>query len=191
MPKNTNKTKNTETNFDLTTDSLIENIKLFQLSLKSVFFNILPKFYSESLNQNTLFDRTHSNLTWFFYQKELKYFNDFQNRNFSVVWLKWTKPWKWNKISHFLMGHIQSHVIYFLSKNIKLFQWLLKSKFLSCMTKVNLNNGNVTKSDIFDETYSNLTSFFIDRKILKYFNDVHNWHLSTSSQKWAQPNKVK
>ena len=63
MPKNTNKTKNTETNFDLTTDSLIENIKLFQLSLKSVFFNILPKFYSESLNQNTLFDRTHSNLT--------------------------------------------------------------------------------------------------------------------------------
>ena len=63
MPKNTNKTKNTETNFDLTTDSLIENIKLFQLSLKSVFFNILPKFYSESLNQNTLFDRTYSNLT--------------------------------------------------------------------------------------------------------------------------------
>ena len=59
MPKNTNKTKNTETNFDLTTDSLIENIKLFQLSLKSVFFNILPKFYSESLNQNTLFDRTY------------------------------------------------------------------------------------------------------------------------------------
>ena len=63
MPKNTNKTKNTETNFDLTTDSLIENIKLFHLSLKSVFFNILPKFYSESLNQNTLFDRTYSNLT--------------------------------------------------------------------------------------------------------------------------------
>ena len=63
MPKNTNKTKNTETNFDLTTDSLIENIKLFQLSLKSVFFNILPKFYLESLNQNTLFDRTYSNLT--------------------------------------------------------------------------------------------------------------------------------
>ena len=27
----------------------------------------------------------------FFYQKVLKYFNDFQNRDFSVLWLKWTK----------------------------------------------------------------------------------------------------
>ena len=38
------------------------------------------------------------------------------------------------------------------------------------MTKVNLNNGNETKSDIFHGTCSNLTSFFIGRKILKYFN---------------------
>ena len=37
----------------------------------------------------------------------------------------------------------------FLSKNIKVFQRLSKWKFLSFMTKVNLNNGNETKSDIF------------------------------------------
>ena len=28
----------------------------------------------------------------------------------------------------------------------------------------------------FHGTYSNLTSFFIGWKILKYFNDLHNWH---------------
>ena len=37
----------------------------------------------------------------------------------------------------------------FLSKNIEVFQWLSKSKFLSFMTTVNLNNGNEAKSDIF------------------------------------------
>ena len=39
------------------------------------------------------------------------------------------------------------------------------------MTKMNSNNEIKTKSDIFYGTYSNLTSFFIARKILKYYND--------------------
>ena len=47
----------------------------------------------------------------------------------------------------------------YLSKNIEVFQWLSKSKFLSFMTKVNPNNGNETNSDIFPWTYSNLTLF--------------------------------
>ena len=38
------------------------------------------------------------------------------------------------------------------------------------MTKVNSVNQNETKSDFFFGTYSNLTSFFIRRKILKCFN---------------------
>ena len=37
----------------------------------------------------------------------------------------------------------------FLSKNIPVLQWISKSKFLSFMTKVNPNNGNETKSEIF------------------------------------------
>ena len=37
----------------------------------------------------------------------------------------------------------------YLSKNIEVFQWLSKSKFLSFITKVNPNNGNETNSDIF------------------------------------------
>ena len=38
---------------------------------------------------------------------------------------------------------------------------------------MNPSNGNKTKLDIFG-TYSNLTLFFIGRKILKYFNDLYN-----------------
>ena len=42
------------------------------------------------------------------------------------------------------------------------------------MTKVNSNNGNETKSDIFYGTYSNLTLFSFGHKLLKYFNDFFN-----------------
>ena len=37
----------------------------------------------------------------------------------------------------------------FLWKYIRVFQWLSKSEFLSFVTKVNQNNGNETKSDLF------------------------------------------
>ena len=44
MPKYIKKTKKKpETNFDLTRDSLLENFKLFQLSLEFIFVNLLPK----------------------------------------------------------------------------------------------------------------------------------------------------
>ena len=62
------------------------------------------------------------------------------------------------------------------------------------MTKVNSNNGNETKSDIFHGTYSNLASFFIGRKILKYFNDFFNWHFcehkEVSKHKEIKGNKI-
>ena len=51
------------------------------------------------------------------------------------------------------------------------------------MTKVNPNNGNETKSDIFRRTYSNLASFIIGRNIIKYFNDFYSRHFSISLQK--------
>ena len=40
-------------------------------------------------------------------------------------------------------------------------------------------------------TCLNLTSFLIGHKILKYFNDYYNWHLSISLQYEAQTSKVK
>ena len=47
------------------------------------------------------------------------------------------------------------------------------------MTEMNPNNRNETKSDIF----SWYVFFFIGHKMLKYFNDFHNWYLSISLQK--------
>ena len=51
------------------------------------------------------------------------------------------------------------------------------------MTKLNSNNGNETKSNIIQGTYSILTLFIIGCKILKYFNDFFNWHLSILLEK--------
>ena len=78
----------------------------------------------------------------------------------------------------------------FLSKNIKLFQWILKSKFLNFMTKVNPNEMKQNQI-FFHGIYANLTSFFVGHKILKWINDFYNWHLSILLQKWAQTSKVK
>ena len=41
-----------------------------------------------------------------------------------------------------------------------------QNQIFSFITKVNPNNRNETKSDIYPETYSSLTSFFTGRKIL-------------------------
>ena len=51
----------------------------------------------------------------------------------------------------------------FLSKHIKVFQWLSKSEFLSFITKVYPNNEKETKLDIFlyDIFKSDIISFFI------------------------------
>ena len=51
-----------------------------------------------------------------------------------------------------------------VSKNIKIFQWLSKSKFLSFMTKVNPNNGNETKSDIFPWDIFKSDTAFLSKK---------------------------
>ena len=88
--------------------------------------------------------KTYSNLT-FLLQKTIKYFNDFPNQIFSVLWLKWTKTMQMKQNQRFFHGFYD--VIYFLSKNAKLFQWLSKSQFLSFITKVDLNSRNETKSD--------------------------------------------
>ena len=48
------------------------------------------------------------------------------------------------------------------------------------MTKVNPNNGNEIKSDIFPWDIFKSDVMFIGCKILKYFRDFDNWHLLIS-----------
>ena len=88
----------------------------------------------------------HSNIFNFFYQLHLTYFNDFQNHNFSVLWLKWTQTMEMKKKSDFFHRTYSNMTSYrFLTKNIEVFHWLSKSKFLSYMTNVNPNIGSGTK----------------------------------------------
>ena len=54
MQKNTNKIKKSGTNFDLTADSLIENIKLFQTSLKNVLLTFLPILTLNNVKSDTI-----------------------------------------------------------------------------------------------------------------------------------------
>ena len=69
------------------------------------------------------------------------------------------------------MDIVKSDHLSFLSKNVKIFKSLSKSKFLSFMTKVNQTMDVKQNQIYFHGTYSNLTLFFIGHKILKYSND--------------------
>ena len=59
------------------------------------------------------------------------------------------------------------------------------------MTKMNPNNGNEAKSDIFPRDIFKFDIIFIGRKIPKYFNDFYNWHFLILLQMWAQSSAVK
>ena len=116
----------------------------------------------EMTQKQTFFDGAYSNLTPnLFYQKFLKYFNDFQNRNFSVLLLKWTQIVKMKQNQTFAHGAYSNLTPnHFLSKNIEVFQWLSKLKFLSFMTKDNPSDRNETKSDIFSVGHIQISNHF-------------------------------
>ena len=117
-----------------------------------------------SLNQVRQWVTRHSNPTFFFLiKKQLKYFNEFQNLNFSILWVKWAQTMEMKQYQtfyHETCSYLTSYT--FLSKNIKVFQWLWKSKFLSFMTKVNSSNRNETKS-----FFHGIYSYFFGQKLLK------------------------
>ena len=143
MSKNTNKTKKPGKNNNLKSDSLIEKQNISLLSSKSFL-------KQRSLNQIRHYLTGHTQIRHhFFIKKELKYFNDFHNRNFPVLWLKWTQTMEMKQNQKFFHETFKSDVIYIFIKKIKVFQWLSKPKFLSFMTEVNSSNASETKSNIF------------------------------------------
>ena len=109
------------------------------------------------------------------------------HRCFSVNFSKFLRPpFLQNTSGRLLLNLTTNH---FSSKNIKAFQWLLKSKPLSIMTALNKIMETKQNQTLFHESYSNLISFFIGHKILKCFNNFYNWHLSILVQKSAQTSK--
>ena len=108
------------------------------------YFNKILNSYSSGYRQNIT--KSHFN------KKILNNFNGLQNWNFLVLWRKWTQAMGMKQNQTFFLGTYSNLTPYlFLSKNIKVIQWLSKSRFFRFMTKVkvNQNNGSETKSDIF------------------------------------------
>ena len=65
------------------------------MNFKSKFLNFMTNVNQNNGNEikSDIFrwDMFKSDTISSFHQQILKYFNDFQNRNFSVLWLKWTE----------------------------------------------------------------------------------------------------
>ena len=70
-----------------------KNIKGFQWLSKSKFSSLWLKWMQKmKMKQNQpFFHETYSNLTSYIFYQIIKYFNDIQNRNFTVSWLNWTQ----------------------------------------------------------------------------------------------------
>ena len=75
---------------------------------------------------------------------------------FRLWWMKLCSSDNHNTTAPYITTPLHHHtplhhgaISFFFIKNIKIFQWLSKSKFLSFTTKVNPNNAKETKSDIF------------------------------------------
>ena len=100
--------------------SLLKNINVFQWLSKSTFFLFYDYGEPKQWKWNKIrhFSMGYIQI-WshtYFYQKILNYFIDFQNQNFSILWLKWTQTLKMK----------QNQI----------------PKFFSFMIKVNPNNGS-------------------------------------------------
>ena len=99
--------------------------------------------WNETKSEIFPWDIFKSYTIYFFNEKILKYFNDFQNQIFSVSWgyLTQTIEMKQNQTFFYeTYSNLTSHL--FLAKSTKLFQWLSKSKCFSFMAKVNSTNEN-------------------------------------------------
>ena len=133
----------------------------------------------------TSFHGIYLNLTAHIFNQNISnYFNDFQNQDFSIFWLKWTQTifwlkwtqtifWlKWTQTMAMKQNQTFFHGIYSKSDTF-LYQ---NQNFSSLWLKWTETMGMKQNQTFFHGTYSNLTLFFIGRKMLKYFNDFYNWH---------------
>ena len=100
--------------------------------------------YSQSPAQTTkfkpnqkLFDRTYSNLTSIFLLKKvLKYLNNFLNRNFSVLWLKWTQTIEMKQNQTFFHRTYSNLISIFIGSKILKFSMTFIIDIFQCHCKI-------------------------------------------------------
>ena len=117
-----------------------------------------------------------------FYQRILKYFSDFQNGNFSVLWLNWTQTMEMKQNKTLFLG-VYSNLTSFLigRKNLKYFNgfynWYLSISLQNWAqtSKIKIIVRNMCKSD---SILPNLECIMIFEWFLKFIS----W--KGLSQKW-------
>ena len=111
-----------------------------------------------------------------------KYFHEFQNQIFWILWLKWTQTIEMNPNHIFFHGAYSNLTLYMfrdqkILKYLNDFQnWNFSVLWLKWTQTMELKQNQT----FFRGVYSNLTLFFICPKILENFNDSYNWHFSIS-----------
>ena len=138
----------------------------------------------EIKHNQTSFHGAYLNLiAYLFYQNILKYFNDFKNYNFSVLWLKWTQTMEMKQSQTFFHGTYSNVTLYlFLSKYIEVFQFL---EICSILWLKNQKKWKWNKIRNFSMGHIQIWHFF-HQNILKYLSDFQNWNFWILWLKWTQ-----
>ena len=134
--------------------------------IPNYFYNNVKKYGTKKPGQILICDNRFHN--W----KILNYFNKVLNSKRRL-----------NQIKYCLTEHIQIWHLFFYKTNIKIFQWLSKSKFVSFMIKVNWNNGDETKSHFPLDVFKYDAIYVLIKKI-NCFKDVQNRKLAVLWPNW-------
>ena len=113
---------------------------------------------------------------------------------YSVYYQCFTQKTKLKPDQILFYNTIKSERVFFLSKSIKVFQWLF---FISFLNKVNPNNGNKRKSDIFSRNiFKSDTMYLLSRNIIsilfrRVFQRIQIQNFSTLCLTWTQTMEMK
>ena len=118
-----------------------------------------------------MFHRTYSNLTSFFFFfliiKKLKYFNDFPNQNFSVLWLKWTQVIEIKQNRTFLWDKFKFHIWHHFSLVAK--YQMISMNFIIGIFQIHFRTEHKQVK------WNNAIVFFLVYRVVHYLNGF--WRL--------------
>ena len=99
---------------------LSKYIEVLQWLPKSKFLSIMTKVNPKNENEikSDIFPWDIFKSDTFFYQNILKYFNDFQNQNFSILWLKWIQTMGMRQNRTFFQGSYSNLTLFFIGCKI-------------------------------------------------------------------------
>ena len=101
-------------------DTISFFIKIYwSISVTWNLFNSMTKEQKKwKWNKIRNFSMGHIQIWHFFHQDILKYLSDFQNWNFSILWLKWTQTMGMKQNQTFFQGTYSNLMLFFIGRKI-------------------------------------------------------------------------